>query len=146
MAVLTRRTWERHSNPLSVWSRVLTNPLVYVPVWNRSWRQGVPVAAWFALNPRLFPPPKDDSSWATKSVLGERIWTAELVSKGLFRNNPPLLVTGLSSVFFALAVRAAYRRDMRALGWFGGLAFAMKMLFLVRMAVFYEHRRSLVDS
>lgn len=72
---MKEQTWERHSNPLSVWTRVFTNPLVCVPVWNRSWRQVIPVAAWFVLNPRLFPPPKDDSSWATRSVLGEQIWT-----------------------------------------------------------------------
>jgi hypothetical protein len=74
MAIMKEQTWKRHSNPWSVWTRVFTNPLVYVPVWNRSWRQAIPVAAWFLLNPRLFPP-KDDSSWATRSVLGEQIWT-----------------------------------------------------------------------
>ena len=39
MAIMKERTWERHSNPWSVWTRLLTNPLVYLPVWNRSWRQ-----------------------------------------------------------------------------------------------------------
>ena len=57
MAIMKEQTWKRHSNPWSVWTRVLTNPLVYVPVWNRSWRQVVSVGTWFLLNPRLFPPP-----------------------------------------------------------------------------------------
>lgn len=55
MSIMTEQTWKRHSNPLSVWSRVLTNPLVYEPVWNRSLLQAVPVGLWFALNPRLIP-------------------------------------------------------------------------------------------
>jgi hypothetical protein len=57
MSIMKEQTWERHSNPLSVWTRVFTNPLVYVPVWNRSWRQAIPVAAWF-FKPPLVPAPK----------------------------------------------------------------------------------------
>jgi hypothetical protein len=32
MAIMKDKTWERHSNPWSVWTRVLTYPLVYLPV------------------------------------------------------------------------------------------------------------------
>jgi hypothetical protein len=48
----TEKSWKRHSNPWSVWTRVLTYPLVYLPLWNRSWKQGAAVAAWFAANLR----------------------------------------------------------------------------------------------
>jgi len=50
---------------------------VLLPVWNRSTRQGVVVAAWLALNPVLFPPPRDDSAYATRAVLGEERWLEE---------------------------------------------------------------------
>ena len=36
MAILTEKSWKRHSNPWSVWTRILSYPLAYVPVWNRS--------------------------------------------------------------------------------------------------------------
>jgi hypothetical protein len=77
MKILSERVWRRHSNPWSVWTRILSYPLVYLPFWNRSWKQGVVVAAWLAANPVIFPEPEDDSSWVTRGVLGEKLWMAE---------------------------------------------------------------------
>jgi hypothetical protein len=45
MANFGKKIGKRHSNPLSVWTRILSHPLVYVPFWNRSWKQGAAVAA-----------------------------------------------------------------------------------------------------
>ena len=56
MAIHTEQSWKRHSNPWSVWIRILSYPLAYVPVWNRSWKQGAVVGALFTANPVLFPP------------------------------------------------------------------------------------------
>jgi hypothetical protein len=111
LAIMKERTWERHSNPRSVWTRALTNPLVYIPVWNRSWRQAIPIAAWFLLNPRLFPPPKDVSSWATRSVLGEQLWTRKL------RADLPMSINIFSALFFLVALYSAYARRSRARCW-----------------------------
>jgi hypothetical protein len=134
MAIMKERTWERHSNPWSVWTRVLTNPLVYVPVWNRSWRQAIPVGAWFLLNPRLFPPPKDASSWATRSVLGEQIWTSKP------RADLPMLINIFSALFFLVALYSAYARRLWELITVGGLALMFKLWFLERMVAYYnEH-------
>lgn len=74
---LKRWAFSRHSHPWSAWSRWASTPLLLVPVWNRSPRQGFLVAAWFALNPVLFPPPRDDSAFATRMVLGEERWIEE---------------------------------------------------------------------
>jgi hypothetical protein len=77
MAILTKRAWKRHSNRWSAWTRILSYPLVYLPFWNRSWKQGAAEAAWFSLNPLLFPEPKEQQqSWATRGVLGEQLWKA----------------------------------------------------------------------
>jgi hypothetical protein len=67
MAIHTQQSWKRHSNPWSVWTRILSYPLAFVPVWNRSWKQGAAVGAWFTANPLIFPAPEDNSSWATPS-------------------------------------------------------------------------------
>ena len=132
MSIMKEQTWERHSNPWSVWTRVLTNPLVYLPAWNRSWRQAVSVGAWFLLNPRLFPPPKDASSWATRSVLGEQIWTSKP------RADLPMLINIFSALFFLVALYSAYARRLWSLITFGGFALSFKVWFLERMVVCYE--------
>lgn len=76
------KTWERHSNPLSGWSRVLVLPLLALAIWSRvwiGWYAILPillVIIWTWINPRVFGPPKTDDAWMTQGVLGERIWLA----------------------------------------------------------------------
>ena len=78
-----RWVFSRHSHPWSAWTRWASTPLVLLPVWNRSAKQGLVVAAWFALNPVVFPPPRDDSAYATRVVLGEERWLERPVSGAL---------------------------------------------------------------
>src|SRR5918993_2470612 len=132
MAITKEQTWERHSNPWSVWTRVLTNPLVYVPVWNHSWRQAIPIAAWFLLTPRLFPPPNDGSSWATRSVLGEQIWTRKRYT------DLPMAISTFSALFFLVALYSAYAQRLWRLVSFGSLALGFKLWFLERMVSYYD--------
>jgi hypothetical protein len=74
------RTWARHANPWSVWTRVAILPLLALAIWSRVWIGWwvlVPViglAVWTWINPRAFPPPLSTNSWASKAVLGERVW------------------------------------------------------------------------
>ncbi len=55
--------WERHANPLSVWSRVTALPLLAAAVWTRLWIGWwclLPIGAvalFIFVNPRLFAPP-----------------------------------------------------------------------------------------
>lgn len=74
---LTRILFERHSNPWSAWTRLLSTPLVLVPFWTRTPKHASFVGAWMLLNPVIFPEPEDDSAWATKAMLGEEMWIAE---------------------------------------------------------------------
>lgn len=73
-------TWQRHANPWSVYTRMATLPLLIMAVWSRAWWGWwalVPillVLLWIWLNPRLFPPPQSTDNWASKAVLGERVW------------------------------------------------------------------------
>jgi hypothetical protein len=135
---MAERTWSRHANPLSVWSRVLTNPLVYLPVWNRSWRQAIPVTLWFALNPRLFPPPDDARSWATRSVLGEQHYT----SSGMLHADLPGAMNAASAATFSVGLWAAYRHRLPLLVVGGGLALGLKLAFLGRMVALYDGDRT----
>ena len=72
--------WARHANPWSVWTRVAILPLGVLAISSRVWLGWwalVPVlalVAWTFANPRAFPPPRTTGSWASKGVLGERVW------------------------------------------------------------------------
>ena len=74
---LTKKVFARHSNPWSAWSRLFSAPLVFVPIWNRSWREGTILGVWLIVNPLVFPEPKDDEAWATRAMLGEEMWIAK---------------------------------------------------------------------
>jgi hypothetical protein len=106
MAVLSDETWRRHANPWSVWTRYAAFPLLVLAVWSYhaiGWWALLPVAlviGWLIINPRAFPPPASTDNWASKAVLGERIWV------GLKRSQVPAshaVVPRIASVIAALA-------------------------------------------
>jgi hypothetical protein len=72
--------WLQHANPLSVYSRYTVLPLIIISIWSRKWLEIyflMPLAfslLWTYLNPRFFSKPDSLDNWASKSILGERIW------------------------------------------------------------------------
>ena len=72
--------WQRHTNPWSVWTRYPSLPLLVLAIWSRlwwGWWAVLPttlVIFWIWINPRVFPKPKSTHNWASKAVLGERVW------------------------------------------------------------------------
>ena len=74
---LLKGIFRHHSNSWSAWTRLFSAPLVFVPIWNRSWRQGAILGVWLIANPVVFPEPKDDKAWATRAMLGEEMWIAK---------------------------------------------------------------------
>lgn len=77
---LDEAAWARHANPWSVWTRFTVLPLLIAAFWSRlwlGWYALCPIALavlWMWLNPRLFAPPTRTDGWASKAVLGERLW------------------------------------------------------------------------
>ena len=142
---MDERTWERHANPWSVWTRVATLPFLLAAVWSHAWLGAwavVPVGlvlAWTWLNPRLFPPPARTDGWGAKATLGERVWvnrTAVPVPAHHARAARTLAVA--SGIGFVVALAGAALNDgLLALG--GGLvAWFCKMWFCDRMVWLYE--------
>jgi hypothetical protein len=132
---LTKKAWKRHSNPLSGWTRILSYPVVYVPFWNRSWKQGAAVAAWFAVNPFLFPEPKSDKSWATRGVLGEELWTAERP------RDLSTLLSAVSATSFVVGLVCAYSRRFWPMTLCAIVAYLLKLWYIDRMTFYYEQHR-----
>ena len=75
--------WMRHANAASVWTRFSVVSLLAIAIWSRDWIGIwclVPIAlavVWMFVNPRIFGPPRSTRNWASRSVLGERIWVEE---------------------------------------------------------------------
>jgi hypothetical protein len=98
------RVFQRHAHPVSAWSRLLSTPLLLVPLWTRRWWLLVPIGAWFAVNPVMTPPAVDTSSWATQAILGEESWTRDPAS------DPVLLaLAGAASTSLVGAMMCAYQ-------------------------------------
>lgn len=72
--------WKQHANPVSVWSRTTVLPALIFGIWSRiwiGWWAVIPILLallWTALNPHIFGVPAAFDSWASTSVLGERLW------------------------------------------------------------------------
>jgi hypothetical protein len=81
--ILSERTWQRHANPWSVWTRYAAFPLFVLAVWSWhwiGWWSLVPISAmvlFLVVNPWLFPPPRTTRNWASMAVLGEQVWLSE---------------------------------------------------------------------
>jgi len=71
----------RHANPVSVWTRFAVLPMLVLSIWSRDWVGLlclIPLAlsiVWLFVNPLFFAPPSSTRNWASKGVLGERIWS-----------------------------------------------------------------------
>jgi hypothetical protein len=134
--------WAKHAHPLSVWSRMLAAPVIFLCLWSPVWigwyGAGLIAMAlvWMWINPRLCPPPKTGRSWASKGVIGERIFInrkAVPVPEGYKR--AAFLTSGLSALFMLGFVYAYYRLDVlaAALAWHGSAV--AKYWFVDRMAM-----------
>lgn len=77
---LTDNNWMKHANPWSVWTRYSVLPAIVLAFWSRVWIgwwcliPGIVVLLWVFLNPILFSKPISTRNWASKAVLGERVY------------------------------------------------------------------------
>ncbi len=138
---LDERAWQRHANPWSVWTRNTVLPLLIIAVWSRAWIGWwclLPIAValgWNWINPHLFPPPKHYRHWASRAVLGERIWMArrEKPVPEHHRIAPHVLsaVAALGALLVIAGV-ALHHVWLTLIG--SALVYAGKLWFLDRMA------------
>ena len=138
------KSWQRHANPYSVWSRVITGlPLLLLALWSIqllgiwSLLTMAMTFLWLWLNPRIFPEPKNTDNWASKVTFGERIWLA--------RKNTPIpahhaqwaMFLAISAgLGFILAVYGACFHLLiptlvgGVISWFGKMWFCDRMVWL----------------
>ena len=137
--------WARHANPLSVYSRIAGGTLVFLSFWSVfwvGWYGALAIAAavlWIVVNPRLFLPPPNVDSWASKGVLGERVF--------LNRKDVPIptgyiragwITTTIALVFFGFVIYGFIKRDfwLAFVAWHA--ATIAKLWFVDRMALLWD--------
>ncbi len=137
---MNARTWAKHANPWSVYSRILGGSLMFLALWSVywiGWHAVAPIIAavlWIWLNPRLFPPPKSAGSWAARAVLGERAFlNRKRISVPREHARAAWITTSFSLAFFALALYGFAKGDFwLALGGWHAATLA-KLWFCDRM-------------
>lgn len=100
--------WERHANPWSAGTRFVAMPVLAYAIYTRNRRLLYAVVAFTAVNPVLFSPPADTSSWFSRIVLAEREWLAE--DRGTFDLGYPNVLNVCNVPATLLVVWAAWRR------------------------------------
>ena len=138
-------TWERHANPWSVWTRNTVLPILVIAFWSRVWlgiwaRVPVVIAIiWMWINPRLFKKPKSTDNWASKSVLGERIWLNRKTEPVPERHRwAPNILSAVSGVGFLFVIYGVYFLEIWPVLFGSALVYLGKLWFLDRMVWLYE--------
>ncbi|MFC4548915.1 MULTISPECIES: DUF6653 family protein [Halorussus] len=130
-----RYFWSRHADPWSVWAMVVAFPTFVLAIYRRDRRLFAGTLLAVALNPLLASPPDDDDAWATKVVLGERVW----LDGGRLLSRETAFVACCAPVYL-YTLRAAVER--RPVGTACGTVVSMVLMlaFFRRMARLYEER------
>ncbi|MFB6347365.1 MAG: DUF6653 family protein [bacterium] len=141
---MDEETWKRHANPLSVWTRMPIYPALILAVWSRrwiGWWSLLPitlVVVWTWLNPRIFSPPDSTDNWASKAVLGEKIW---LELDAYPEDGHWFLPTALNVIYLGGVLLLAWGLYVFRI-WstvFGAtISFLAKLWFVDRMVWLYE--------
>ena len=139
------KTWRRHANPWSVFTRTSALPLIVLAVWSRVWLGwwSIPFIAlsilWTWLNPRIFRQPKTTNHWASKGVFGERVWlNRKNVPVPERHRNFPNILSVVSAVGTLFVVWGVIMLDLWPTIFGIVVVILSKYWFLDRMAWLYE--------
>jgi hypothetical protein len=138
-------TWAHHANPWSVWSRTTVLPLLILAAWSRTWiggwalGLGAAALCWTWYNPRLFGPPASLDNWASKSVMGERIWIHRDETSVPDRHRlVPNVLNAISGVGILFVIWGVVQLAVWPTLFGMALNYAGKLWFLDRMVWLYD--------
>ncbi|WP_331236445.1 DUF6653 family protein [Natronorarus salvus] len=128
-----RLLWSRHANPWSVWTLVPAYPVLVLTIYRRSRPLLAGTLLFVALNPLPVSPPEIDETWATRAVLGERVW----IERGIRSSVHTPFVVACAPVYVFTLRSAVERRPARtAVGTV--VSVALMLVFFGRMVGVYE--------
>jgi uncharacterized protein DUF6653 len=142
--------WLRHANPASVLTRFAILPMLALSIWSRDWIGWwclVPIAlsiAWLVVNPMAFPEPASTRHWASRSVLGERVWTEgdKASFPAAFRSPVPAVATAFQLVGAAVLIYGLVVLDPIATALGIVIAQLAKLWYLDRMVLLFDAMKS----
>lgn len=135
MSILSETTWEKHANPWSGWTRVLSMPALAIGLYfHNFWILGV-VIIWLLINPIVFTKPKNVDNWMSKGVLGEQVY---FKNGKKYKKDLPTFLNILNIPVFATFLYFSWVQDITPLVLAGLLTMVIKFWFIDRMVAVYE--------
>jgi len=142
---LTDENWMKHANPWSVWTRYSVLPVIILAFWSRiwiGWWSAIPAVislAWMFLNPIFFKKPRSTKNWASKSVLGERVWlNRDKIDVPDRHKFLPKILNTVSSIGMLLSIWAIVTLSVWPAIMGVALAYIGKSWYLDRMVWLFE--------
>jgi hypothetical protein len=149
---LTDENWMKHANPWSIWTRYSVLPIIVLAFWSRVWIgwwfliPAIVSLAWMFLNPIFFKEAKSTKNWASKSVLGERVWlNRDKIDVPKHHQTLPNILNGISSAGMILSIWAIVALSIWPAILGVSLAYLGKSWYLDRMVWLYEDMRHLPE-
>lgn len=151
---LNDQNWMKHANPWSVWTRYSVLPALVLAFWSRTWIgwwcliPGAAAIAWMFLNPLLFAQARSTRNWASRAVLGERVFLNRDKVKLPPVHRSPIhrILNGISSVGFLLASWGTITFSLWGVLMGISLAYLGKSWYLDRMVWLYEDMKSVNET
>jgi len=149
---LTDDNWMKHANPWSVWTRYSVLPIIVLAFWSRIWLgwwhliPAIISLAWMFFNPVFFKKPKSTMNWASKSVLGERVYlNRDKIDIPKHHKLPPNILNAISSAGMILAIYGIVMLYVWPAIVGIALAYLGKSWYLDRMVWLYEDMKDLPE-
>ena len=146
-------TWLRHANPWSVVLRNTVLPVLVLAFWSRLWLGWYALPAvgvallWTWYNPRIFPVPDSLDHWASKAVMGERVWlNRDIVPVPSRHRTVPNILSGVSGTGMLFVFWGVFVFDIWPTIFGLALVYSGKLWFLDRMAWLWEDMREATEE
>ena len=142
---LDEKTWMKHANPWSVYTRTSALPLLIIAIWSRIWLGWwsliliIIAIIWIWINPRIFPEVKYTDNWASRGVFGERVWlNRKKIEIPQHHKIMPNILNAIQGVGIIFLIYGLWYYDIWATLVGLILAIESKLWYVDRMVCLYE--------